>query len=363
MTTYTLAETAQALGVEALGDETLVLRGLSEPQDAAHDQLALAFSEAAAADLSATAEAALLWSDADWKALGLKGAICVPRPRFSLGPLSKMFDEGPKIGSGVHPSAVIDPSAVIGKGASVGPFVVIGADVVIGDNAQISAHTTIGYGTKIGAQALIHAGVNIGHNVTIGDDFTCQSGTVIGSDGFSFVTPDKAPTEQIRETLGERGETAGQHWTRIHSLGSVTIGDQVDIGANTCIDRGTIRDTKIGNRTKIDNFVQLAHNAVVGEDCLLCGASGVAGSSTLGDRVVLAGQSGVVDNVTVGDDVILSGSGKIRTNQPAGRVLMGDPAIPMKSGIEQYKALRRLPRLAKDVAALKKAPTSDSDNS
>jgi UDP-3-O-[3-hydroxymyristoyl] glucosamine N-acyltransferase len=206
---------------------------------------------------------------------------------------------------------------------------------------------------------LIHPGVHIGHNVTIGDDFTCQSGTVIGSDGFSFVTPDKAPTEQIRETLGERGETAGQHWTRIHSLGSVTIGDYVDIGANTCIDRGTIRDTKIGNRTKIDNFVQLAHNAVVGEDCLLCGASGVAGSSTLGNRVVLAGQSGVVDNVTVGDDVILSGGGKIRSNQPAGRVLMGDPAITMKSGIEQYKALRRLPRIAKDVAALKKAPNSD----
>ena len=119
MTTYTLAEIAQALGAEALGDETLVLRGLSEPQDAAHDQLALAFSESAAADLSAAAEAALLWSDADWKALGLKGAICVPRPRFSLGPLSNMFDEGPKIGSGVHPSAVIDPSAVIGKGTSV----------------------------------------------------------------------------------------------------------------------------------------------------------------------------------------------------------------------------------------------------
>lgn len=359
---YTIKDIATALGAEALGAVDLLVTGLSEPATALGDQMALAFTpEYAEALAHGQARAALMWEGADWQSYGLEAAICVARPRFALAPVSAKLDRGPMIATGIHPTAVIDPSAQIGAKAAIGPFVVIGADVVIGDAARIGPNCTIGYGTQIGADALLHAGVHIGHNVRIGARFICQSGAVIGSDGFSFVTPEKAGTEQIKETLGTREEIREQHWTRIHSLGGITIGDDVEVGANTCIDRGTVRDTRIGHRTKIDNMVQVAHNAVVGNDCLLCGASGVAGSGVLGDRVVLGGQSGVVDNVKVGDDVILGGGGKIRTNQPKGRVLMGDPAIPMTSGVEQYKALRRLPRLARDVAALKKALSKDEN--
>ncbi|MCF6443195.1 UDP-3-O-(3-hydroxymyristoyl)glucosamine N-acyltransferase [Nereida sp. MMG025] len=357
---YTVKDIATALGAEALGAVDLLVTGLSEPATAQSDQMALAFTpDYAEAIGQGAAKVALLWQGADWQSYGLEAAICVERPRYALAPLSARLDRGPAIAAGIHPTAVIDPSAQIGKGAAIAPFVVIGAGVQIGENARIGPNSTIGYDSEIGAQALIHAGVHIGHNVRIGARFICQSGAVIGSDGFSFVTPEKAGTEEIKETLGERGTVKQQHWTRIHSLGGVTIGDDVEVGANTCIDRGTVRDTVVGDRTKIDNMVQVAHNAVVGRDCLLCGASGVAGSGVLGDRVVLGGQSGVVDNVKVGDDVILGGGGKIRTNQPAGRVLMGDPAIPMTAGVEQYKALRRLPRLARDVAALKKALPKD----
>jgi UDP-3-O-[3-hydroxymyristoyl] glucosamine N-acyltransferase len=178
---------------------------------------------------------------------------------------------------------------------------------------------------------------------------------VIGSDGFSFVTPEKSGVEEIRETLGVRADHHPQGWSRIHSLGSVAIGDDVELGANVCIDRGTIRDTEIGSGTKLDNLVHVGHNVTVGRDCLLCGQVGIAGSARIGDRVVMAGQCGVNDNIFVGDDVIAGGATKIFTNAPAGRVLLGYPAVKMTTHIEMQKALRRLPRLAATVAALQKA--------
>jgi UDP-3-O-[3-hydroxymyristoyl] glucosamine N-acyltransferase len=206
----------------------------------------------------------------------------------------------------------------------------------------------------IGDDALILQGVRIGARVKIGHRFICQPGAVIGSDGFSFVTPEKSGVEEIRATLGQREEIRAQSWTRIHSLGAVSIGDDVEVGANCAIDRGTIRDTAIGSGTKLDNLVHIGHNVQVGRDTLLCGQVGIAGSSRIGDRVVLAGQCGVNDNIFVGDDVIAGGATKIFTNAPAGRVLLGYPAVKMESHVEIQKALRRLPRLAARVAEIEK---------
>ncbi|MCF8512299.1 MAG: UDP-3-O-(3-hydroxymyristoyl)glucosamine N-acyltransferase, partial [Rhodobacteraceae bacterium] len=149
-----------------------------------------------------------------------------------------------------------------------------------------------------------------------------------------------------------RSEIHEQRWTRIHSLGAVTIGDDVEIGANCTIDRGTIRDTVIGRGSKLDNQVHIGHNVQVGEDTLLCGQVGIAGSSRIGNRVVLAGQVGVNDNIFVGDDVIAGGGTKIFTNAPKGRVLLGYPAVKMETHVEIQKALRRLPRLGQRVTTL-----------
>jgi UDP-3-O-[3-hydroxymyristoyl] glucosamine N-acyltransferase len=226
---------------------------------------------------------------------------------------------------------------------------------VIGPGARIASHVSIADAVRIGSDALILQGVRIGPRVRIGDRFICQPGAVIGSDGFSFVTPEKSGVEEIRETLGVRANLHPQGWNRIHSLGSVVIGDDVELGANVCIDRGTIRDTEIGSGTKLDNLVHVGHNVTVGRDCLLCGQVGIAGSARIGDRVVMAGQCGVNDNIFVGDDVIAGGATKIFTNAPAGRVLLGYPAVKMTTHIEMQKALRRLPRLAATVAALQKA--------
>lgn len=350
----TVETIAKALGARAEGDLSLPIEGASEPQAAGPRQLALAMSAKYEAGIAAgQAQAALLAEGADWRALGLKAAIFVARPRLAMAGLSKAFDPGPEIAPGIHPTAVIDPTAEIGEGAAIGPFVVIGRGVVIGPGARIAAQVVISEHVKIGAQALVLQGVKIGARVVIGDRFICQPGAVIGSDGFSFVTPEKSGVEEIRETLGQRAEIREQHWTRIHSLGTVEIGDDVEIGANTAIDRGTVRATTIGRGTKLDNLVHVGHNVQVGEDCLLCGQVGIAGSSRIGNRVVLAGQCGVSDNIFVGDDVIAGGATKIFSNAPAGRVLLGSPAIKMETHVEAWKNIRRLTRLFAQVAELR----------
>jgi len=348
---YTIAEISVALGAQAAGDLSVVIEAASEPASAGPTDLALAMDPKYADGIAkGAAVAALLWQGADWQALGLKAAIFAPRGRLAMAGLSRMLDAGPVIAPGVHALAVVDPSAVIGAGAAIAPFVVIGPGVVIGEGARIASHVSIAEGARIGVDALICQGARIGARVVIGDRFICQPGAVIGSDGFSFVTPEKSGVEEIRETLGQRDGVTAQSWTRIHSLGAVTIGNDVEIGANACIDRGTIRDTTIGDGTKLDNLVHIGHNVQVGQDCLLCGQVGVAGSSRIGNRVVLAGQCGVNDNIFVGDDVIAGGATKIFTNAPAGRVLLGYPAVKMETHLEMQKALRRLPRMMKNLS-------------
>jgi len=354
---HTIREIAAALGAEAEGDLGLSVSGAAEPQTAGPDQLALAMDPRYAEGIGkGQARAAVLWPGADWRAMRLQAAIFAPRGRLAMAGLTRLMDPGPDLAAGVHAMTAVDPSAQIGAGARIGAFVSIGRGVVIGPGARIASHVSIAEGARIGAQALILQGARIGARVTIGDRFICQPGAVIGSDGFSFVTPEKSGVEEIRETLGSRAEIRDQSWTRLHSLGAVTIGDDVEIGANACIDRGTIRDTVIGSGTKLDNLVHIGHNVQVGRDCLLCGQVGIAGSARIGDRVVLAGQCGVNDNIFVGDDVIAGGATKIFTNAPAGRVLLGYPAVKMETHVEMQKALRRLPRLAARVAAMERGP-------
>ena len=352
---HSIRDIAAALGAEAVGDLDLVFLRAAEPASAGLQDLALAMDPRYGDGIAkGKALAALIWPGADWQALGLKAAIFAPRGRLAMAGLSVMLDPGPAIAPGIHPMAIVDPTAVIGEGAAIGPFVTIGAQARIGTRARIASHVSIAEGAQIGDDALILQGVRIGARVTIGNRFICQPGAVIGADGFSFVTPEKSGVEEIRATLGQRTEIREQSWTRIHSLGAVTLGDDVEIGANVAIDRGTIRDTSIGSGTKLDNLVHIGHNVQVGQDCLLCGQVGIAGSARIGNRVVLAGQCGVNDNIFVGDDVICGGATKIFTNAPAGRVLLGYPAVKMETHVEIQKALRRLPRLAARVAELEK---------
>lgn len=360
---YTIEDIAAALGAKAFGAVDVSVTGAAEPAMASADDLALAMDEKYAKGLSGSAaRAAIVWDGADWQALGLEAAIVVPRPRYAMSGLTQLLDQGPEIAPGVHPSAVIDPTAEIRADAAIGPLVVIGPRAKVGARAKIASHVSIAEDVVIGADALIHAGCRIGARVIIGDRFFAQPGAVIGSDGFSFVTPEKSRVEEARASLGTETEAVNTSWTRIHSLGTVEIGDDVELGANCCIDRGTIRATKIGRGTKLDNLVHIGHNVEVGEDTLLCGQVGIAGSTKIGNRVVMGGQVGVSDNITVGDDVVAGGASKILTKVPAGRVVLGYPAMKMEQFVQAGQNWRRLPRLMDDVKALKKAVSNERDD-
>ncbi len=361
---FTIQQIAQSLGAEAKGQIDLTILRAAEPQDAGPTDLAMAMAPKYAEALAlGDARAAVLWEGADWQKLGLDAAIFVGRPRMAMAGITAMLDRGQGVIAGVHPSAVIDPTAELGANVSVGPLAVVGARARIGAGSVIGSHCVIGMDATIGENAVLREMVSIGARSRIGDRFIAQPGARIGGDGFSFVTPEVSGAENARKTMGDQGEAKAQSWLRIHSLGAVEIGDDVEVGANCTVDNGTIRNTVIGSGSKLDNLVHVGHNTRVGRDCLLCGQTGVSGSVEIGNNVVLGGQTGVVDNIFIGDGVIAGGGTKILSNVPAGRVIMGYPGIKMDSHTEIYKAQRRLPRLANDVAALKKAvfkqPQSD----
>ncbi|WP_297771671.1 UDP-3-O-(3-hydroxymyristoyl)glucosamine N-acyltransferase [uncultured Roseovarius sp.] len=361
---YSIDQVAAALGAQALGASDIMIDGVAEPADAGPDDLALAMSPRYAEGLlRGKARAAVVWDGADWQGLGLKAAIIAPRPRYVMPGLTRLLDPGQGWEAGRHPSAVIHAEAQLAPDVSVGPLAVIGKGARIGAGTVIGPQCFIGTDTRIGDGAVLREGVRIGARVTIGERFIAQPGAVIGGDGFSFVTPETSAVEQGRATLGNIGDAAAQSWTRIHSLGSVTIGDDVEVGANCTIDRGTIRDTQIGHGTKIDNLVMIGHNVIIGRDCLLCGLVGIAGSTRIGNNVVLGGKTGVSDNIFIGDNVITGGGTIVLSNIPAGRMMLGYPAMQMGTTVDVFKGLRRLKRLYAEVADLKKTVTKLTQNS
>ncbi|MDQ2092758.1 UDP-3-O-(3-hydroxymyristoyl)glucosamine N-acyltransferase [Rhodalgimonas zhirmunskyi] len=352
--THTIKELAEALGAQALGALSLEINGVAEPADAGPQDLALAMSPKYAEGLAkGGARAAMLWEGADWQALGLDAAIIPARPRYAMAGLTAAMDKGHGYGSGIHPTAIIAPGAEIGIGVSVGPYAVIQDGAVIGANCVIGPQAYIGPDSHLGEDSLLHVGVRIGPRVRIGARFIAHPGATIGMDGFSFVTPEVNAVDQARASLGEEVDAEAQSWVRISSLGAVAIAEDVEIGCNTCIDAGTIRPTRIGERTKIDNLCHIAHNVVVGNDCLFAAMVGIAGSTTIGNNVIFGGQVGVTDNTTVGDRVVGGGAAVILSKVPEGRVVLGYPAVKMDTHVDMYKSLRRLPRMMEEFAAMK----------
>lgn len=353
--THSIEEIARALGARAVGEITLKIARAAEPASAGPRDLALAMNPRYADDLKkGSAVAAMLWEGADWRSLGLEAAIIAPRPRYAMAGLTRLIDKGQGFAPGIHPTAFVDPDTEVAEDASVGPLCVISKGARIGPGAVIGPQCFIGWDVRIGPNAYLREAVSIGARVRIGAGFIAQPGARIGGDGFSFVTSEPSAVELARKTLGDQGDAAPQPWTRIHSLGSVCIGDDVEIGMGATIDCGTIRDTQIGDGTKLDNQVHLGHNVVIGRHSLICGQVGIAGSAIIGDHVVLGGQCGVNDNIFVGDGVIAGGGTKLMSNVPAGRTMLGYPATQMDTQVGLYKAMRRLPRLLRDVAALQK---------
>ncbi len=353
---FTIADIAAALGARAVGDTALVVSGASDPAGAGPDHLAIALTPRFMADLSkGQAKAALLPMESDWQAHGLCAAILTPHSRLAMSGATRTLDPGQGYGHGIDPSAVIAADATLAEQVSIGAHCVIGAGTHIGAKSAIGPGCYIGPGVTLGVGAVLHAHVRIGARVQIGTGFIAQPGATIGFDGHSFTTAAVNHVESSRATLGDPTHGTPQPWEKIHSLGSVIIGDDVELGANTCVDSGTLRPTRIGTGTKIDNLCQIAHNVVIGDHCLFAAMVGIAGSSVIGNHVVLAGQVGVTDHIQLGDNVIAGGASVILSRVPAGRVVLGYPAMAMDRQLASYKALRRLPRWMREWTGRQKS--------
>jgi len=351
---HSIAELARLTGLRAAGDATLEIDRPAEPGAAGPRDLALAMSPRYAAALEASpARAAVLWEGADPAALGLEAALFAPRARLALAGLTAAFAPPTDLAPGIDPRAAVDPSAEIGPDARIGPFAVVGAGARIGAGTVIAPHASVGADCVLGEAALLHPGVRIAGRARIGARFIAQANAVVGSDGFSFVTPERGAVESAKADSAVAEETRNTAYRRIHSLGGVEIGDDVEIGAGSCIDQGTIAPTRIGSGTKIDNLVQIGHNARIGETCLICGHVGLAGSVRVGDRAVLGGKVGVGDNLAIGADAVLAGGTLVGADVPAGSVMIGVPAMPKDQFRSQMRALRRLPRLQREIAAIR----------
>lgn len=353
-TTYTLSDIARALGADLVGDGTLVVTTVAHPLLAeSSDTLALATEETAEQALAHTkAVSAVVAIGREAALTALKGGIVVSRPRYAMAQLLELFAQPPVLDPGVHSSAIVHPTATIGAGVSIGPCCYIGPGAQIGSRSRVLPHATIGAEVTVGEDCLIHAGARIGDRCVLGHRVILHPNVVIGSDGFGFVTPEKGSVESAKET--GRVESTNVALVRVYSIGIVVIDDDVEIGAASCVDRATLGVTRIGRGTKIDNLVQVGHNCTIGENCLIAGTCGLSGSVTLGDRVSLGGGVGVADHVSIGDDAVIAARSGVATSVPAREVWGGYPAVPYRDATEQLFSARRVPRMLRDIADMKR---------
>ena len=340
-----IGEIAEALKADLAGDGELVVEGVNHPAAAGPRDLALALEETALAALGASAAQAAIVLRGSETPARLRAVLTVDHPRYALASLTRLFASAPHATTGIHPTAVVDPSAVIEEPASIGPFVQIGPGARIGRGTVILAHVTIGAHARIGAEALLHPGVRIGERVEIGDRAILHNNASIGADGFSFAIPEP----------GSPPPAGAPRISRIASLGTVILGPDVEVGANSCIDRGTIEATVIGAGTKIDNLVMIGHNNQIGEGCLIAGRVGISGSCRIGNRVILAGGVGIADHITIGDDAVVLAGAQVGSNRIApGAVVIGMPAMPRDKFFEQVRYMFRLKKIFTDVAEIKR---------
>ncbi len=351
--TFTVQEIADAVGGRLIGDGSLRIAKVVHPTEAAgSEDLALAMGSKLIPLLKDSKAVAAAVSGESEETAHLKAIIVVDRARVALAKMTAMFAEPVPLKEGIHPTAIIEEGAKIGANPHIGAMVYIGAKAKIGDNAVIHPQCYIGDNATVGNDALLYAGVKIGAGTSIGDRAIVHFNASIGADGFSFVTPQVGSVEAAKASSGGTVTASNAALIRISSLAPVLIGDDVEIGANTSIDRGTVASTRIGNGTKIDNQVQVGHNVRIGENCMICGRVGIAGSATIGNRVVLGGAVGVADHVTIGDDAIAMAMSGIAGNVLPRTIVGGIPAAPREKMMENLFHMGRLKHLFSKVEAL-----------
>jgi UDP-3-O-[3-hydroxymyristoyl] glucosamine N-acyltransferase len=266
------------------------------------------------------------------------GMLRSKNPYLAWAKAIELFYQPPRYAPGIHPTAVIHAKANLGKNAHVGPYVVIDEDVVIGDNAVILAHVVIYRGVTIGHNFFAHAHAVVREFCQLGDNVLLQNGVVVGSDGFGFAK--------------DEGEVSGRRWHKIVQSGNVIVESDAELQANTCIDRASIGETRIGQGAKLDNLVHIGHSCTIGHDTLLCAQVGLAGTTDVGNNAILAGQVGVSGHVKIGDGAIAIAQSGIPHDVPAGAMVSGSPAIDHRLWLKCCAAYAKLPEMAKALRKL-----------
>ncbi len=334
---FSLEELAQLVGGILTKVEDATIDKVAPPKLADENTLALAMNEDEIQNMSSSKAKAVLVP----LGVNLEGisTIEVERPRLAFMKLLNVFYIAPDTPRNIHPTAIVDPTAKLGQNVSIGANVFIGRNAVIGDNTALMPNVYVGKDVTIGSDCLFHPGVNIGDFIKIGSRCVIHHGASIGADGFSFVTEAPNNIEQARSEGAIKEVNTQVKVFKIPSLGAVVIEDDVEIGANTCIDRGTVENTIIGAQTKIDDLVMIGHNCRIGRACTIVSQVGIAGSCVIGDRVVIAGQAGLKDHIEIGDDSIILAQAGVTKSFPRKSVVMGAPAVLRKDFIKRLKYL------------------------
>lgn len=272
--------------------------------------------------------------------------LLVENPSVALARVCARIQQAlwPKPAAGVHPSAVVSPEASVDPAATVGPLCVVEAGAKVGARSHLQAQVFVGRGASIGADCWLMPGASVAAECVLADRVQLQPGAVIGSDGFGYEL------------------VAGRH-EKVPQVGRVVIEEDVEIGANTTIDRARFSETRVGEGTKIDNLVQVAHNVTIGKHCLICAQAGIAGSSTLEDYVVLAGQVGLIGHIRIGRGAKLAAQSGVERDIPAGATYFGSPALPNLLEKRLFILRQRLPDLFRRVDALEAALGPDRQDS
>lgn len=327
-----LQEIAHRLGATLEGDSNPVeITGVAGIEEAGEGQITFVANPKYAPAARSTKAAAVIVGN-DFPSVE-RVLLRHSNPYLAFAHAIELFYRTPRHAPGVHPTAVIHPTASIGNGAHIGAYVVVEEDVKIGANCTLLPHVVIYSGARIGDNFFAHAHAVVRERCQVGDNVILQNGAVVGADGFGFAKDD-------------RGE-----WHKIAQSGPAVLEDFVEVQANACVDRASVGETRIGWGSKIDNLVQVGHGSKVGRRTLLCAQVGLAGSTRVGDDVILAGQVGVAGHCTVGNGVIATAQSGIPNDVAAGKVVSGYPAIDNRQWLRAVALFSRLPELARNLRA------------
>lgn len=333
MAEMTLQELARRLGAELVGDGDLVITGVAGIEEARAGELTFVANPRYRNKLLTTAaSAAIVPPDVGAAPIAL---LVTPEPYVAFSKALEAFHPFERPRSGISPEAWIDRSARLGGGVTVFPFAYVGKEAQIGDRTILYPFAFVGDRARLGEDCCIHSHASIREGCELGRRVILQNGARVGTDGFGYALQ-------------------GSRHCKIPQVGIVRIEDDVEIGANTCIDRATMGETRIGRGTKIDNLVQVAHNVRIGEDVVLVSQVGISGSTSVGDRSVLAGQVGVVGHIRIGKDVKIGAKSGVHTSILDGRIVSGIPTMPYGEFLKTMAALKYLPKMRERLRRLEK---------